>query len=248
MHLRRLMELPKNLSHTAWNHSNITPFSQTPDQLAARLEMWNCIKCLSWSSLTVSTKRWSRWWLSHPPLLCCTDLPPVLHLLWEPSVSWLSSLSLETPCMQKDSFYLRIHVSPLAPSRFNMLSWCLPWERSHLGHWLAISQPAAQEPRNVETGPTDRRWPHFFFFSFMWVQHRLRNSSVVLNGFQSSLKLYCGLLGTVLVSLLVLWKKNGQEIEFLFHTICETFLTWAKHQLSRWGVKFQRSVKNPYSN
>lgn len=166
MHLRRLMELPKNLSHTAWNHSNITPFSQTPDQLAARLEMWNCIKCLSWSSLTVSTKRWSRWWLSHPPLLCCTDLPPVLHLLWEPSVSWLSSLSLETPCMQKDSFYLRIHVSPLAPSRFNMLSWCLPWERSHLGHWLAISQPAAQEPRNVETGPTARRWPHFFFFFF----------------------------------------------------------------------------------
>lgn len=139
------------LSHTAWNHSSISPFSQTVDQLAARLEMWNCIKCLSWSSLAVSTERWSWWWLSHPPLLCCTDLPPVLHLPWEPSVSWLSFLSLETPCMQKDSFYLRIRVSPLALSRFNMLSWCLPWERS-------------QQPRNVETGPTARRWPHLFIF------------------------------------------------------------------------------------
>lgn len=73
-----------------------------------------------------------------------------------------------------------------------------PWT---LACHLSASSPGAQECGNR---PYSQKVASFFFFSFMWVQHRLRNSSVVLNGFQSSLKLYCGLLGTVLVSLLVL--------------------------------------------
>lgn len=144
-----------------------------------------------------------------------SSTPPLLH----------RSTSCFAPAMRAFSKLTQLSVpgnSLYAKGQLLSKNTCLTPCSLQIQYVVLVSslgaKPAAQECGNR---PYSQKVTSFIYFFFTWVQHRLRNSSVVLNGFQSCLKLYCGLLGTVLVSLLVFWKKKwswaGNGISFSHH-------------------------------
>lgn len=109
--------------------------------------------------------------------------------------------------------------------------------------WASGLASLSQQHRHVETDPTNSRWP----FNLGAAQTEVH--SLGINGSHNNLKLNCGLRGTVVVVplVLLLWNKQtllGRHWSFCFTLNVLLFQTQAKHQLSSWVMKLQKSVKS----